>query len=255
MIKLVIVDISSLAFMSGEDKISEIIESSGYLTSLLERTRHPMLAIERTGAYLSLLSFYKRLFGECAPTIDRDEAGRPIFVGSPYDFNISHSGNMVAVAISDDARVGVDVEEEIDLTREKHIEVRYTSRIDVTTLDKPLPSEIEIYLASLNDEGELDNYRMLEVITFTDEGEENIGKNAGNVKSGIHFDAVTLDNSTTSKWCVTESALKCRGSGFADFFDTGAVFPEEISSRAYRITLAKNTNIKTYFLAISAKKN
>ena len=254
MIKLVIVDISSLAFSVGEDKISARIEESGFLTDLLERTRHPMLAVERTGAYLSLFSLYRHLFGEKMPPLTRDEHGRPYIEGSHYDFNISHSANMVAVAISDDARVGVDIEEEISPDRAEHIETRYTSRMRPETLEGKLPTEIEIYLASLDEGGELVDYRMLEVITFTENDEENIGKNAKNVKSGIHFDAILPTESTTSKWSTAEAALKCEGGGFSEFFDRGAKFPEGITAKAYRITLAGKTRIKTFYLAIAAKK-
>jgi phosphopantetheinyl transferase len=254
MIKLVIVDISSLAFSVGEDKISEKIEASEYLSDLLERTRHPMLAIERTSAYLSLFSFFRHLFGEEMPPLVRDENGRPYIDGSSYDFNISHSANMVAVAISDDVRVGVDVEEEISPDRAEHIETRYTSRMRPEALDGKLPTEIEIYIATLSPDGELTDYRMLEVVTFTEDGEENIGKNATNVKSGIHFDAILPTESTTSKWSVAEAALKCEGGGFADFFDHGAKFPDGITAKAYRITLAAKTRIKTFYLAIAAKK-
>ena len=53
----------------------------------------------------------KEFFGDARPEIEKNDHGKPLFL-SPYEnihFNISHSGDLVVMAIGD-APVGVDVE-------------------------------------------------------------------------------------------------------------------------------------------------
>lgn len=42
--------------------------------------------------------------------LKRSDSGKPCFDGSEWQFNISHSGNCVAVALSNEGAVGIDVE-------------------------------------------------------------------------------------------------------------------------------------------------
>lgn len=63
-----------------------------------------------TGKYL--LSFLIEILGFPKNTIDKysiDNMGRPYIDGFP-DFNITHSGNIVAIGFLDGHRVGIDVE-------------------------------------------------------------------------------------------------------------------------------------------------
>ncbi len=50
------------------------------------------------------------------PEIRIEEHGRPSFLNSTLDFNISHSGKYVICLVSDEARVGVDVEKHRQVT-------------------------------------------------------------------------------------------------------------------------------------------
>lgn len=43
------------------------------------------------------------------------KTGRPFFPDSKFDFNISHTGNLVAIAFSEDCRVGIDIERITDV--------------------------------------------------------------------------------------------------------------------------------------------
>lgn len=43
-------------------------------------------------------------------TLERSSNGKPYFINSNWQFNVSHSGGYVAVALSDEGAVGIDVE-------------------------------------------------------------------------------------------------------------------------------------------------
>lgn len=43
--------------------------------------------------------------------IEFDERKKPRWPGEPYDFNLSHSGSLLACALTDDGMVGIDVEQ------------------------------------------------------------------------------------------------------------------------------------------------
>lgn len=44
-----------------------------------------------------------------------DLFGRPFFADSPFDFNLSHSGDIAAVVFSENCRVGIDIEKVADV--------------------------------------------------------------------------------------------------------------------------------------------
>jgi len=44
-----------------------------------------------------------------------DHFGRPFFADSTFDFNLSHSGDIVAVVFSENCRVGIDIEKVADV--------------------------------------------------------------------------------------------------------------------------------------------
>lgn len=80
------------------------------LPSYIEKTKNPRLRAERIFSYMLLSYAYEKSFSKQMPGIERDGYGRPYFVGSGIDFNISHDGNFVALAISDEGRVGIDIQ-------------------------------------------------------------------------------------------------------------------------------------------------
>lgn len=196
MIKVVIVDVTSLFFQSGEDKLTEKIEGYRFLGDMLEKTTSPMLAMERTGAYLALADLYEKFYGEPIGEITRDEMQRPYLVGGRCDFNLSHSSMLAAVAIADgDYKVGIDVESEIPLEREEGIDTRYTSRITFGTVDTPLADDAEIYYAGMNDDGTL---RDLELIYTYQRTDDLTARGTFSTAKGVSCEVEGADNGTGS---------------------------------------------------------
>ncbi len=101
MIKIYLLD------FSGAD--SDIISRSA-LPLYLGKEKNEILKNERIITY-SLLSyaFYEN-FSRPLPPIERDENGRPFFPSENIDFNISHDKNLAALIISDEGKVGIDVQ-------------------------------------------------------------------------------------------------------------------------------------------------
>lgn len=196
MIKVVIVDVTSLLFQSGEDKLTEKIEGYRFLGDMLLKTTSPMLAMERTGAYLALADLYEKVYGEPIGEITRDEMQRPRLVGGRCDFNLSHSSMLAAVAIADgDYKVGIDVESEIPPEREEGIDTRYTSRITFGTVDTPLADDAEIYYAGMNDDGTL---RDLELIYTYQKTDDLTARGTSPTAKGLSCEVEDADNGTGS---------------------------------------------------------
>lgn len=57
--------------------------------------------------------------------VSRTAAGKPYIEGAPLHFNLSHSGDAVALAISTEGEVGVDVQLAIDPTRSERLSSRF----------------------------------------------------------------------------------------------------------------------------------
>ena len=80
------------------------------LPSYIENTQNAVLKRERIFSFLLLSYAYEKSFPLPMPKIEKDEYGRPYFPDSNIDFNISHDGKFIAVAITDVGRVGIDVQ-------------------------------------------------------------------------------------------------------------------------------------------------
>ena len=84
--------------------------STSALPDFVKETKNVSLKKERTFSYLLLSYAYREIFGEPMPEIKRDGHGRPHFVSGGVDFNISHSDSLAALIISDEGKVGVDIQ-------------------------------------------------------------------------------------------------------------------------------------------------
>ena len=83
------------------------------LPAFVLNTRNPRYKRERIFSYLLLSYAYSEWriedINSPLPEILRDEYGRPYFPDSKFDFNLSHDGEMAALVISDEGRVGIDI--------------------------------------------------------------------------------------------------------------------------------------------------
>lgn len=80
------------------------------LPSFVRETKNDRQRRDRLFSYLLLSYAYSENFREPMPPIEKDEYGRPHFVSGNVDFNISHSGSLASVIISDEGRVGIDIQ-------------------------------------------------------------------------------------------------------------------------------------------------
>ncbi len=139
MIYIAICDISQVGNL--EDDTYRILPQR-----VLERTRkvaNEKQKKERFFAYLTLKELYAKLYPECPlPDIAYTKKGKPYFVAeeknataeSGVQFNISHSGNIVAVVLSEKREVGIDVQLVSDTKINKdRIEKRLLSDIEIVT--------------------------------------------------------------------------------------------------------------------------
>lgn len=80
--------------------------------SLHESDRHTLSLISNPGRRIEWLAVRALLkeFYPSGPTIDYLENGRPILVNHPDKISISHSGNMVAIALHSEQSPGIDIE-------------------------------------------------------------------------------------------------------------------------------------------------
>ena len=88
---------------------SEILSYSNMPTYVSE-TKNRELRQQRILSHMLLSYAFNEMFSRSLPPIEKDENGRPFFLGENIDFNISHDGNIVGVIISDEGRVGIDVQ-------------------------------------------------------------------------------------------------------------------------------------------------
>ena len=94
-------------------------ENAQYINAI--RNRCDSSAKEGLFALCLLAELVKAARDPLAPntlTLARADSGKPYFISSDLQFNISHSGGYVAVALSDEGDVGIDVET-ADITPEK----------------------------------------------------------------------------------------------------------------------------------------
>ena len=115
-----------------EDRVRSLFSSkasSDYIDAIVRR-KNQYSMLESLSALLLLASLLKKA-GVDTHTLSllREEGGRPFFKESSLDFSISHSRGIVAVALSDSGRVGIDIEAaEIDAKKAAQISRRYFGR-------------------------------------------------------------------------------------------------------------------------------
>ena len=164
------------------------------LPDFVGETKNPALRRERVFAYLLLSYAYKKCFSEDMPKIERTELSRPYFAYGAVDFNLSHDENFAALVISDEGRVGVDVEKISDNLSERlktKVDKLYLEKSDILTSKTYEISEEVKFL-------KIENSRITES-TFSDFYKEKLEKE-------VDF---------FEKWTFLEALSKADGGGLS----------------------------------------
>ena len=149
----------------------------------INKTNNECLRAERFRAYTSLFASLCAFFGVENAKIEKNKNGKPYFVPEcGIFFSISHSDGAVAIVLSDEGEVGVDIQSEISEEREKRLKKRFIK--DVMTEAK---KESKCFFMSIED-GECLLYKILPN------------------KSPDVF---------TKQWTVAESLIKLTSDGFS----------------------------------------
>lgn len=187
---------------------------------------------------------YSLAYGELE--VSRTPAGKPYINGICLYFNLSHSGDIVALAISTDRDVGVDVQLKIDPTRAE----RLSSRFFTTPIATDTLGDVEYLYASADDSG-------IVFQNITRDNAESAYPAAGRsvsiaaVAPDSTVDALVLSDGDeyTVRWSIGEAILKCDGRGFeaigeldclAEGIATSSVILR-IRDKEYALTVAGRT--------------
>ena len=174
---------------------------------------------ERKLAYTTLLCALKSFYNIEKPDISFTEHGKPYFSECDVFFSISHSDGTVAVCLSDDCEVGIDLQSEIDPLMAKKLEKRFFPGLNI----KNESLGVEYYYCNLlNGEAEICSISL------------------------PIFQADKTDYS--AKWVSAESIMKLIGHGFADS-DRVSTLAERCNTEVKTIDLGVK-----YYLAVSVSK-
>ena len=126
-----------------EDEYKALIESlSDYVSSSGKKNLEDRLA---AATLLYTASCYLKNRGELnnVGTLKKGEHGKPYLEGGDAKISISHSDDGVALAVSKDREIGVDMENEIDPERAKRLEKRFFREeiLSENALENDSPSE------------------------------------------------------------------------------------------------------------------
>jgi phosphopantetheinyl transferase len=178
-----------------EDEYKALIESlSDYVSSSGKKNLEERLAAA-TLLYTAVCYLKNRGELENVGALKKGEHGKPYLEGGDAKISISHSDDGVALAVSKDREIGVDMENEIDPERAKRLEKRFfrEEKLSENALENDSPSE------------------------------KISGENvkAYSLKNGefVSINLLPTDGSFTSKWTVCEAIMKCDGRGFSALHD------------------------------------
>lgn len=185
---------------------------------------------ERLGAYILLSIAVEKMFLGM-PEVLRTPNGKPYFDSSfGIWFSISHAKNAVAVSLSCDSPVGVDIEGEIDKERAEKLERRFFSELSFTEGH----ADVSYIFAEIGKNGDCIFYPLTHVDNcYCAQKNKEI-----NVKSIIYNECFT------AKWTLYEATLKCDGGGFISLPCLGMLLLET-KADTVRISL----NNETFFIS------
>jgi len=126
----------------------EVIEALAKLLTIQERARadryrFPDDRRRSIVARAAARRFLGRALGSDPATfvIDEEEFGKPVLRGREIEFNASHSGDLVALAVARETAVGVDVERRRKMTDTLALARRYFSAEEVAIVERAADSD------------------------------------------------------------------------------------------------------------------
>ncbi len=160
------------------------------LDEFISSTKNDSLRAERYLANTSLLCGLKAFFGIDNASVAKDPEGKPYLVyetenNPEIHISISHSEGVVAVSLSNESEIGVDIQYKISNERAERLSNRFFGDVEVHSED----IGVKYYYCHI-----LENEAMFEEIILED---------------------ADLQDYTT-KWTYSESVMKLYGRGFGD---------------------------------------
>lgn len=197
-----------------------------YIESYIDKTGNEALKRERIFSYFLLSYAYEKEFSCVLPSIERDENGRPYIPDLPVDFNISHDGEISAVVLSDDGRVGIDIQLcKADVSERL---IRKTEKI------------YEEKVAAIKEKSEAINTRP-KMLTYS---------NGALTYCDIDIFSQSAETEFFAKWSQLEAISKADGRGLA-------LFSEIDFDKAcfdLKTDIIRDKNGKSYALSVAIKK-
>ena len=187
----------------------------------IRATRNEEKRTERLAAYLTLRAYLSECGIELSDLL-HGTRGEPIATvrgkENRISVSLSHEHDLLAVAISD-ARVGVDVECEIDPERAERIEERFIKGREIEGAVCEMNDHL-LVVSRLTASGEL---LVSDRLTIKPKAREKTDDNNVYVNNNLHIYRCDPLEYTTVRWTSLEAVLKLFGGGFADFLNTGAI--------------------------------
>ena len=160
------------------------------LDEFISSTKNDSLRAERFLAYTSLLCGLKAFYDIDIASVKKDPEGKPYLV---YDndnapeihISISHSEGTVAVSLSDEGEIGVDIQCKISAERAERLKDRFFSDVEVRSGN----IGVKYYYCHISA-----NEALLEEIILEDADGQDY----------------------TTRWAYSESVIKLYGRGFGD---------------------------------------
>ena len=240
-------------------KIEKVRKRRGPLSGLVTgAVEHILLSgdkvkLERYTAYRLLSDILKKEF-DCDPeslALEFEEGGRPYLhkdgVRSAIDFSISHSGELVLVAVSDSVRVGADLQKEVSAALGERLDKRFVlsasivphrEKISLFTEDSPAAAAKILKKTAQNPEGlptEGSGEMLLRGSRDGGIASHGVASCSGVAPcSGAASLAVATPSSATCReldktelWATAEALLKLDGRGFSAYSSIGEILSEK----------------------------
>lgn len=226
-------------------KIEKVRKRRGPLSGLVTgAVEHILLSgdkvkLERYTAYRLLSDILKKNF-DCDPeslALEFEEGGRPYLhkdgVRSAIDFSISHSGELVLVAVSDSVRVGADLQKEVSAALGERLDKRFVlsasivphrEKISLFTEDSPAAAAKILKKTAQNPEGlptEGSGEMLLSGARDGGIASYGVAPCSGAASPAVAIatpgSATCRELDKTELWATAEALLKLDGRGFSAY--------------------------------------